>query len=1166
VNHDLMGCSMYRFFSVAFLFACAEEPKVETDPLTEEGELLADNDGDGYLSDEDCDDSNDTINPGAQEICDGFDNNCDNQADEGVTESFYADSDSDGFGNGEITTEACSAPSGFVSNGSDCDDTDQDSYPSAEELCDERDNDCNGEIDDGIGVEFYEDGDGDGFGDDLNLVEACDLRIGLSAVGGDCDDGNGAVSPAADELCDGIDNDCNGETDEGSALVFYADTDEDGYGDEGETAESCSQPEGYVSQGGDCDDLDSLSYPGAIEFCDQQDNDCNGIDDDGAIDATSFYWDSDGDGYGQASTTEIACTAPTSFVDNDEDCDDGDDDVSPSAPELCNGSDDDCDGDIDENGEGGPLWHLDGDGDGYGDAGDSVSACSQPDGYLEDGSDCDDNDDDINPASEELCNGEDDDCDGVVDGAGSVDAGSWYTDADGDGFGGGEAFVSCGTGDGLSDQPGDCDDGNGSIHPEAEELCNGEDDDCDGEFDVDASDATLWYADGDGDGYGDLGDTLESCSQPAGYSEDGSDCDDDNNTIGPEAEELCNGLDDDCDGESDEEASDAPMWYEDGDGDGSGAGPAVPSCEQPGGHSADAEDCDDDNNTIGPEAEELCNGVDDDCDDAVDGADAADAEVWYLDADGDGYGDSGSPMATCQPLDGYSSLDGDCDDGDGGKSPAATEVCDGEDNDCSGEADESTASDAMLWYVDADGDGFGSGDPISSCDGASGYSLSDGDCDDGSPAAAPDEEESCNDVDDDCDGDVDEDDALDAHVWYSDGDEDGYGDSSEVAMACSQPEGHAAAGGDCDDNDNDQSPGVEEICNGIDDDCDEEIDEADAVATDTWYTDGDGDGFGGMGSGVEACDQPDGMILAGGDCDDGDIAVGPAAEELCDGIDNDCDGTADGDDALDPEIWYLDFDIDGYGDPDVSTAACDAPDGYVGTADDCDDALAEINPEAGCGSSCLDIFEIGLEADGFYTIDTDGYGTGSDPFEVYCDMATEGGGWTLIDIDYLRLYATLDIQSNSSVQSGFVNGDTVFYSYPDSYDYEAWNDFDIGIDYTEIRGVVDFYASAGDISGWTTSGAHPDNGDYGIQSDTDYSTLDTGGTGGNKSWHRWGKPGQVFHAYSGLGWTSEWYGMHTLSFGTIPTVAGSVIRFSSFSESGDSSRERWAFAPTVYVR
>lgn len=219
-------------------------------------------------------------------------------------------------------------------------------------------------------------------------------------------------------------------------------------------------------------------------------------------------------------------------------------------------------------------------------------------------------------------------------------------------------------------------------------------------------------------------------------------------------------------------------------------------------------------------------------------------------------------------------------------------------------------------------------------------------------------------------------------------------------------------------------------------------------------------------------------------------------------------------------------------------------------------------------TSCKALLEADPDADsGTHLIDPDGPG-GKAAFEVTCDMDTAPGGWTRIDMDYLRLRASLSTSTNANGEShGFVNGNQKYYGYPHQHDYEVFNDFDLGFDYTSIRGTMQFYPSNGSVAGWTTSGAHPDNQDYGIQVDTDYNELGVTGEGsGNKSWHRWGKPGQVFHAYNQLGWSGEWSSAKTLSFGPITVVPGPVIRVSTFSESGDPPKERWAFTATVFVR
>ncbi len=112
-----------------------------------------------------------------------------------------------------------------------------------------------------------------------------------------------------------------------------------------------------------------------------------------------------------------------------------------------------------------------------------------------------------------------------------------------------------------------------------------------------------------------------------------------------------------------------------------------------------------------------------------------------------------------------------------------------------------------------------------------------------------------------------------------------------------------------------------------DGDCDEEA----------WYADADGDGYGDAGELEESCEAPEGHVADGSDCDDGDATVHPGAEELCNGLDDDCDRSAD-EGASGGEVWYTDADGDGYGDPATATTACEAPDGAVATAGDCDDA------------------------------------------------------------------------------------------------------------------------------------------------------------------------------------------------------------------------------------
>ena len=190
-----------------------------------------------------------------------------------------------------------------------------------------------------------------------------------------------------------------------------------------------------------------------------------------------------------------------------------------------------------------------------------------------------------------------------------------------------------------------------------------------------------------------------------GYTDD-VDCDDGDPAVHPDADELCNGEDDDCDTQIDEDAVDAGTWHPDADEDGHGSGDtslAVVSCEAPEGHVDSADDCLDDDPSVSPSAEEVCDGIDNDCDDSVDEELLLDL---FTDADGDGHGDPGAPVQACELEAGLSEGDGDCDDTDGSVYPEAPEVCgDGVVNDCLGSVEAALAECPLEWPAsDADAD------------------------------------------------------------------------------------------------------------------------------------------------------------------------------------------------------------------------------------------------------------------------------------------------------------------------------------------------------------------------------------------------------------------------------------------------------------------------------
>jgi hypothetical protein len=333
----------------------------------------------------------------------------------------YLDQDSDGWGVSDQTTDECDA-SGYSEQAGDCDDYDAAINPDADEVCNALDDDCDDRIDEGDiePATWYQDLDLDGYGTATATRESCEQPDGYAKTDDDCNDIDSSIHPYADEVCDEIDQDCDKTIDENAldAHTWYADVDQDGYGDAASPLASCELPEDYCDNAGDCDDADGNMHPNATETCDNRDEDCDGSVDENAVDAGTWYLDSDNDGYGDPHEATVSCTAPSGTVEGSTDCDDDDASIHPGVTETCDTVDQDCDGSVDEGLR--VTWYLDSDGDTYGDPTTGVEACAQPSSsYVESAGDCYDSNGDAYPGQTSYFDNDrgdksfDYDCDGT---------------------------------------------------------------------------------------------------------------------------------------------------------------------------------------------------------------------------------------------------------------------------------------------------------------------------------------------------------------------------------------------------------------------------------------------------------------------------------------------------------------------------------------------------------------------------------------------------------------------------------------------------------------------------------------------------------------------------------------------------------------------------------
>jgi hypothetical protein len=601
------------------------------------------------------------------EVCDGLDNNCDGTPDEG-----YTDCDGDGL--------------------ADCIETDDDAdgWPDGADNCPCKQNPTQDNYDvDAMGDACDPDDDNDGVPDDK-----------------DCEPTNPKVFPGVPETCNGLDDDCDGTVDEGSL-----DTDNDLIAD-------CMD-----------EDDDGDQFPDVMDNC--------------PLGPNQDQKDTDGDNKGDACDPDD---------DNDgtpdgDDCGPTDKGVFPNAPEMCDCKDNDCDGktdeiypDTDKDGIA-DCCEDDPDGDGVPSGLDNCPLIKNPDQLNTDGDlngdECDTDDDDDGiidaldcapkeakafPGAPEICDGVDNDCDGITDNNfadSDKDGVANCIDPDDDGDGVADKIDKCpfvadplqidtdkdGLGnacDGDDDGDGDfdltdCQPLNPLINHSAPEFCNGSDDNCNGVADdPGAAGCILLFPDGDGDGFGVTGEELCLCEPEAPYvAYQGGDCDDASIAVNPVAVEVCNGKDDNCDKKNDPPgASGCTKYYQDTDGDGVGvAGPTQCLCKAAAPYnSTKTGDCAPDDPAVFPGNKEVCDDKDNDCDQEIDNVQPADCTNFYKDMDKDGYGLAASFICGCKPDVAQSftaTKSGDCDDKSAAVNPGTAEKCgDGLDNDCDGKKDE----------------------------------------------------------------------------------------------------------------------------------------------------------------------------------------------------------------------------------------------------------------------------------------------------------------------------------------------------------------------------------------------------------------------------------------------------------------------------------------------
>lgn len=872
----------------------------------------------------DCDDVALAIHPGASEVCDSVDNDCDGGVDEDVQTTYYRDTDLDGFGDPVQTTLACSVPGGYVVNSVDCDDGVASSYPLATEVAgDEVDSDC-----DGTEV-CYRDTDNDGYRTSATFSSSdddCDDEGEASASEptGDTDDNNAGINPGVGETVgNGIDDNSDG------VEVCYVDADDDGYRTNVtviSTDADCNDAGEALSTepDGDSDDADAAIHPGAVEVPG------DGVDqnsDGGEL----CYADADNDGYRTeaivvSSDADCSDSGEALVTESSGDTNEADASINPGATESAGDN-------VDQNGDGRELCYVDADDDAYrtdatflsldADCNDNGEAlASDPDG------DTNDSDASVNPGATEVPgDGVDQDSDGNE---------LCYVDADNDGYRTAATLVSIDTdcddsGEALAAEPsGDTNDSDASTHPGATEVPG------DG-IDQDSDGSEICYADADNDGYrtadtmvsadADCSDSGEAlATDPSGDTQDGDP------TVHPGAtEQPGDGVDQNGDGRE--------LCYVDADNDGYRTTATVLSLDADCGDSGESlasdpsGDTDDSDSSIHPGATERPG---DSVDQNGDGR-----ELCFVDADNDGYRTALTVL----------SLDADCDDS--GEAVLGDPTGDTNDSDPAinpgaleqpGDGVDQNGDGLELCYRDTDDDGYRRDDFFASLD---------ADCSDSGEALAADPTGDTNDSDPginpgatELPGDLVDQNGDGSELCYVDADNDGYRTDATVASLDSDCDDSGEAlgsepRGDSNDNDSSINPGREELPGDL-------VDQ-NGDGRELCYVDADDDGYRTEFTVLSVDDDCDdsGEALESepsGDTNDRDATIHPGATELAgDGRDQDGDGT---------ELCFVDGDDDGYRlDTVVASVDVDCEDSgeayAVEPTGDVDDEDASVNPGVG---------------------------------------------------------------------------------------------------------------------------------------------------------------------------------------------------------------------------